>query len=462
MTGRRLLWLLLAPLVGLALITFPLFLIGGPGTDAEQARLCRQLLPALFPEAGGIEIIDAERGTGSSVHVSFRVGGEARDHLISCRFGGIGYSAAKRDLVSVTLDGSGLGEASLYFLKDVWLSTQDSIVADPGMKRTRAGYFQLRRVQAVALQHLIGGLPRLGILALLALATALIYGLLGRINLAFGEFAAMGGIAASLIVAIMAILGADHVAVAAFMALGGGIILGAGYGAVTGHTVLAPLAMRANSVTAREEAGGQPLLVAGVGLLIAVQEGLRLAQGSGTRWLPPVEGEGFVLAAAPGFEVIAHPRLLAMAAIDWAAILGVLYLMFRTRFGRAWRASADDPLAASLCGIDPRRLLVATSALATALAALAGATIALNYGGMHFSGGTMLGLTALIAAILGGIGSLGGAVLGALVIGLFQITWSALHDIAHWELATFTLLTLALILKPGGFFGFSDGAHRKA
>lgn len=462
MTGRRFLWLLLAPLAGLALVTLPLFLISGPGADAEQARLCRQLLPALYPESAGIDILDAERGSGSSVHVSFRVGGEARDHLISCRFGGIGYSAAKRDLLSVTLDGTGLGEASLYFLKEVWLATQESILADPGLRRWGGGYFALGRLQAVALQHGIGALPRIGILALLALATALIYGLLGRINLAFGEFAAMGGIAASLLVASLAILGMDHVATVTLLALAGAVALGAGYGAVTGSAVLAPLAMRANSATAREESGGQPLLVAGVGLLIAVQEGLRLAQGSGTRWLPPVEGEGIVLAAAPGFEVIAHPRLLAMAAIDAAAILAVLYLMFRTRFGRAWRASADDPLAASLCGIDPRTLLIATSALATALAALAGATIALNYGGMHFSGGTMLGLTALIAAILGGIGSLGGAVMGAVAIGLFQVAWSALHNIAHWELATFTLLTLALILKPGGFFGFADGAHRKA
>jgi branched-chain amino acid transport system permease protein len=150
-----------------------------------------------------------------------------------------------------------------------------------------------------------------------------------------------------------------------------------------------------------------------------------------------------------------------MVAVDWAAILLTLLLMQKSRLGRAWRASADDPLAASLCGIDPRRLLITTSALATALAGLAGVTITLNYGGMPFSGGTLIGITGLMAAILGGIGSLGGAVLGGVAIAAFQVGWSALREIANWELATFTLLSLALILKPGGFFGFADGAHRK-
>lgn len=448
-------WFLLAPVVGLILLIIPLFLVfmaGNPGADAEQARLCRQLIPALFPEAAGIRVLDSERGTGSAMHVTFRVGGEARDHLMTCRFGGVGYSAAKRDLVSVVLDGTGIGEATFFFLKERWLETQDAAIADPGPPGRGEALIALPRPAALAMQHLIGGLPRLGILALLALATALIYGLIGRINLAFGEYAALGGIASSMIVVILTLFEFTSPAIAGLVAILGALALTALHGGVMGRAILWPLSL----------GKGQPLLVAGVGMLVVVQEGLRLAQGAGTLWLPPVDGEAIILAAAPDFAVMAHPRLLAMAALDWAAILAVLYIMHRTAFGRAWRASADDPFAAALCGIDPRGLLIAVSALATMLAGLAGATIALNYGGIHFSGGTMLGLTGLIAAILGGIGSLGGAVLGALAIWLFQIGWSAMQKIAHWELATFTLLTIALVLKPGGFFGFADGAQRKA
>jgi len=81
---------------------------------------------------------------------------------------------------------------------------------------------------------------------------------------------------------------------------------------------------------------------------------------------------------------------------------------------------------------------------------------------MNFAGGTMLGLTALIAAILGGIGSLGGAVIGALSIGGFQVAWLALRPIEHWELASFALVTLVLVLRPGGFFGYTDTKESSA
>ena len=100
------------------------------------------------------------------------------------------------------------------------------------------------------------------------------------------------------------------------------------------------------------------MLVAGVGLLVVVQEALRLAQGGGTIWLQPVAGEPWLLTSARGFDVLAHPRLLIMVVLDWLAIGLTLYAMKKTPLGRAWRASADDPLAASLCGIDPRKLLI--------------------------------------------------------------------------------------------------------
>ena len=456
---RRGLLLVLAPVFGLLLILVPLFLAGTPNADAEQARLCRMLLPALYPEDEGIRVVASEPGQRSAVHITFQTSDDKKEHLLTCRFGGIGYSAAKRDLAAVLVDGVGLGEAAFYFVRERWLESRHAVAADPGSPNRDAALLQLSRGPAVALQHLINGLPRTGILALLALATALIYGLIGRINLAFGEFAALGGIAASMSVVILAVNGFPSPLLASMAAILTALALSGLYGVVMGRSILWPLS--STPPRGRGGAAGQPLLVAGVGMLVAVQEGLRLAQGAGTLWLPPVSGDAWRIASAPGFDVVAHPRLLAMAALDWLAIGVTLRMMRRSSLGRAWRASADDPLAASICGIDPRHLLITIAALATLLAGLAGATITLNYGGMHFSGGTLLGLTGLIAAILGGIGSLGGAVLGGFVIAAFQVGWSATRDIAHWELATFTLLTLALILKPGGFFGFADGAQRK-
>lgn len=438
-----------------------LFLLGlvlgltscAPSLDAEQSRLCRMILPALFSEDDGIRVTASEAvGDGRVVHITFRAGGaDARERLLTCRFGGTGYSAAKRDLVAVQLNGVGLSESQMWVIKDRWLETQAAVVADPGPPQQQSG-FRLNRDLAVGLQHAIGALPRIGVLALLAMATALIYGLIGRIQLAIGEFASMGGILCTLSLLLFSAAGYQNPLVVAGFALLVVLCTASIAGNAIGAAILAPLA----------DGRGQPMLVAGVGLILVMQEGLRLAQGSGTIWTPPVGADPMVIAAAPGFVVTLSPRLLLMVALNLAAVLGTLLLMRKSRFGREWRAISDDPVAARLMGIDERQVIILTSALATVLAALAGATISLNYGGMNFSGGTALGLTALIAAILGGIGSLGGALLGAVAIGGLQALWQALAKIEHWELANFMLITLVLVLRPDGFFGYADGPERKS
>lgn len=410
------------------------------------------LLPALFPIEDGLAVLDSEGVSERAVHVTFRAGSEgSRARLLSCRFGGTGYSAAKRDLVAVSLDGVGLGEAQLWFLKERWLESQIAVQTDPGPPIGERGWFQTSRTTANALQHTIGALPRITILALLALATALIYGIIGRINLAFGEFAAMGGMVMTIAVSLLATIITGATGMIESLALLAVLMITALWGHMTGKHVLAPLAIR----------GGQPILVAGVGLMVAVQEGLRLAQGARNAWLPPVGSGGMILASSGDFDVIVSPRFVSIAITGALMVAFVLIYMRRSRFGMAWRAIADDPEAARLMGLDPRATLVAASLLATALAGLAGAFITLFWGGMSFSGGTMLGLTGLMAAILGGIGSLGGAVIAALAIGVVQAGWMAIFPIQHWELVSFTVLTLVLVLKPGGFFGYADGAERR-
>jgi branched-chain amino acid transport system permease protein len=424
----------------------------GPSLDAEQGRLCRMLLPALFSIKDGLAVLASEGVSERAVHVTFRAGPEgSRARLLTCRFGGIGYSAAKRDLVAVTLDGRGLGEAQMWFLKERWLESQIAVQTDPGPPAGERGWFRTSRTTANVLQHAIGALPRLAILTLLALATALIYGIIGRINLAFGEFAAMGGMLMTLVVSLLAIgiTGASGpIESAALLII---LAVAALWGHVAGKHVLAPLAIK----------GGQPILVAGVGMLVAIQEGLRLAQGARNAWLPPVGSGGMIVATAGDFQVVVSPRFVSLAVTAALMVVFVILYMRRSRFGMAWRAIADDPEAARLIGLDPRGMLIASSLLATALAGLAGAFITLFWGGMSFSGGTMLGLTGLMAAILGGIGSLGGAVIAALAIGIVQTVWMALFPIEHWELVSFTILTAILVLKPGGFFGYAEDAQRR-
>ena len=119
------------------------------------------------------------------------------------------------------------------------------------------------------------------------------------------------------------------------------------------------------------------------------------------------------------------------------------------------------PEAASLFGVDGGRLLAATLALAGAMAGLSGMLIVAQYGGLGFAGGFQFGLKALIAAIVGGIGSVPGALLGGMAVGLFETLWSAYLPIDARDIALYAALVVFLVFRPGGFLGI-QGADAAA
>ena len=154
------------------------------------------------------------------------------------------------------------------------------------------------------------------------------------------------------------------------------------------------------------------------------------------------------------------PMQIVVAALGLAAATGVLLLLGRTRFGRAWRAFADDPATAALFGVDGKRLLAMTFLLAGLLAGLAGWIVAAHYGNISSSLGAMLGLKALVAAVIGGIGSVPGAFLGGVCVALIEVMWSAYFDIAARDIVVFSLLIVAFVLRPGGLLGFAGSTPR--
>ena len=120
----------------------------------------------------------------------------------------------------------------------------------------------------------------------------------------------------------------------------------------------------------------------------------------------------------PGdFVVTVTPVAVAAATLCLLTAALVLSLMRRSRFGRTWRACADDPGAAELFGVDRRLVLLKTFALASVTAGLTGYVVTIYYGTLGYAGGVVLGLKALLAAVAGGIGSVPGAFLGGLVLG---------------------------------------------
>ncbi|WP_157961415.1 branched-chain amino acid ABC transporter permease [Microvirga flavescens] len=441
-------WRIAACLIGLALL-------GGCGSrvDAEQARVCRSTLPALNL---GTHITVTRIAPGPlprTVRVEYTVKRPGRpllDRFVICQFAAEGLAARKADLIGLATEYNLLSGANLYLLKRYYLDTPEGVAGDPGGV-PEAGVLELSPEIAYSLQQLLVSLPRTAIYALLSVAYALVFGMTGRINLAFGELAAVGA-AATVAGAAFAMIGLSITSPVVGLALGvlATLFASALHGMVGGYFTIGRV----------RSASTQPSLIATVGLSLFLMEYLRLVQSPVTVWLPPIWAEALPLARAGDFLVSLTPISLITTGIGLVTALKLLWLMKATPYGRAWRAYADDARAAALFGVDSKKLLLATLGLASATAGLSGLLIVVQYGGLGFAGGFQYGLKALIAAIIGGIGSVPGALLGGLAVGLFETLWSAYLPIEARDIALYAALVVFLIFRPGGLLGLRDPTPR--
>ncbi|MDJ1156942.1 branched-chain amino acid ABC transporter permease [Chelatococcus sp. SYSU_G07232] len=433
-----------------------LLLLSACGTvvDADQARTCRLVIPALNPEDTAIRVVRTMPGPWpNSLRVDYRAertGQAARNRYVLCRFAGAGLSTEKALLTGVATERGPLPDPSFYFLKRFYLEAFGSSLRDPGAGDPAVETAAVPWPVAYGLQQTLGALPLASIYGLLAAAYALVFGLVGRINLAFGEFAALGGSAATVGIAMLLAGGVTTPVAGLATGLFFALFAAALHGFAAARVGIAPI----------RQATGQQVLIATTGLAIALSEYLRLTQGATTRWVPPVWNTVVPLAHADDFVVTITPMALLVAGVGFLAASGLLALMRLSPFGRAWRAYADDPKAAALFGVDGRRLFDLTFVVACALAGLAGFVMTAFYGGVGFAAGLSLGLKALVAAILGGIGSVPGAFVGGLAVGFGEALWSATMPIEARDIAIYALLVVILIFRPGGLFGYGDRLPR--
>jgi branched-chain amino acid transport system permease protein len=418
-----------------------------PVVETDQARLCRMALPALMPEAARIAI-QAQRpdpdGRGLSVAFAAETPGEApKTHLAACRFREPGRPRASSHLVSLTLDGRAIPDTRLFFLIRYWLATPEGRAADPAPLGDVSRLPVVAHGLAYGLQMALDGLPLASTYALLAAAYSLIYGLIGRINFAFGEMAAAGGYAAAIAAVATAGWPPAPLLAAAFV-LAAAVASSWGFGAA--RAVFLPLA----------HARGQQVLVASVGLALFLRELMRLAQGDRSSWMSPQLNQPFALVRAGDFVAVATPMAFMVSMVTLVAGLGLVVTFRYSRLGREWRAYADDPLAAEMMGVSPAAITARAFALSGALAGLAGATMTAAFGAVGYSLSATLTLKALTAAIIGGIGSLPGAFLGGFIVGAAETGWSALFPIDYRDIAVFVLLTVFIALRPSGLLGHGE------
>lgn len=302
----------------------------------------------------------------------------------------------------------------------------------------------------VLLQAALSGLAQGAVLGLVALGFTLVAGTVRVLHLAHGDL-----VVAAVLTAVLVVLGTTPVAVAlapgpalafAVLALAAGAVLSAAVAALAVRPYLAdPAAGRP----------GDPLgWVAGgvaAGLLLREVLGLLLPQ-EGYAVPDPLRLDALTASGVislPGGQVLSArvPAVLALALLA-----GVLTerLLVRSRFGKALRAVADDADAAALCGVPARRVVLQVFALAGLLAGLAGLLDAPGRASLSVDDGVVLGLAGIAAALLGGLGSPRGALIGGLAVGLLQALVVTLLDARWTDVVPLALLVLLLALRPQG------------
>lgn len=279
------------------------------------------------------------------------------------------------------------------------------------------------------MQLIIDGLLIGGLYAAIALGLSLVFGTLRLVNLAHGELLLLGAYLTSIMLIAVPV---DPL----LLAVPAALILGAAAYPLQRY-VLTPIMSR--NIDAP--------VTATFGIAVAVQSVLLLLFTSNPRSLPAPY-------ATASFEILGvsiRVSLLIATAIGVVMVFGLHYLLHRTRFGNRVRAAASDADAAGLVGIDVNRTFALVFAIATAIAAIGGVLVAVTYS-VSPTGGTSWLVIAFTVVVIGGLGSVRGTLVGALILGVVQTAGVALVGAQYRDIIVFGLLVAILLIRPQGLF----------
>ncbi len=296
---------------------------------------------------------------------------------------------------------------------------------------------------AYFLQQLINGLTLGAIYALIAIGYTMVYGIIGMINFAHGEIYMIGAFVSLITFFALGAVGVTWIPLALVLVLASAMFFTSAYGWTVERVAYRPL---------RGSFRLAPLISA-IGMSIFLQNYVQLLQGAQVKSLPPVVTGGLRLMESGGFAVQLSYLQIIIILVTIALMAGFSVMIAATPLGRAQRACEQDMTMAALLGVDVDRTISTTFLIGAALAAVAGMAVTLYYGVIDFFIGFLAGMKAFTAAVLGGIGSLPGAVLGGFLIGLIETFWAGYFSSAYKDVAVFGVLVLVLIFRPSGLLG---------
>ena len=300
------------------------------------------------------------------------------------------------------------------------------------------------------LQQLINGLTLGSIYGLIAIGYTMVYGIIGMINFAHGDIFMVGAFIALIAITglgFAASTGLGIIILALVLVLIIAMILAAVYGWTVERLAYRPL---------RGSFRLAPLITA-IGMSIALQNYVQISQGARVKPLQPIITGGYKITETmtengPFVVQLSNIQILIIAT---TVILMIAFslLIAKTSLGRSQRACEQDRKMAALVGVNVDRTISLTFVMGAGLAAVAGLMFLLYYGVIDFFIGFVAGVKAFTAAVLGGIGSLPGAMLGGLLIGLIETFWSGYFTVEYKDVAAFSILAIVLIFMPSGLLG---------
>jgi branched-chain amino acid transport system permease protein len=300
----------------------------------------------------------------------------------------------------------------------------------------------------ILLQQVINGLVLGSMYALVALGYTMVYGIINLINFAHGEVLMIGAMVSWVLIEPLQKI---------FPNSPGWLILAISFVIASVVTSLINFCIEKLAYRPLRKAPKLAPLITAMGVSILLQTLAMII------FKPNFKSYPGLLPSEPVFigEAVITPTQIMILAVTAIALAVLMWLVHSTRLGRAMRATAENPMVASLMGVKPDLIISSTFVIGAILATLAGVMWASNYGTVQHAMGFLPGLKAFTAAVLGGIGNLAGAVAGGLLLGLIESIGSGyigeLTDgflgSQYTDIFAFLVLILMLTLRPSGLLG---------
>ncbi|MDO4435245.1 MAG: high-affinity branched-chain amino acid ABC transporter permease LivH [Cardiobacteriaceae bacterium] len=292
-------------------------------------------------------------------------------------------------------------------------------------------------------QQIINGLTLGSIYALIAIGYTMVYGIIGLINFAHGEIYMLGAFSGIVAVISLQSIGITFLPLLLALVFLFAILTTSGYGFLVEKLAYKPLRRSPRLVP----------LISAIGMSIFLQNYVAIGQSAKNISLQPVISTRWDFFSQTPYAFTLSALQIIIFVVTLASMIALHLFIKHSRTGKACRACAEDLGMAQLLGIDTNKIISFTFMIGASLAAVAGVLIALYYGTVHPNIGFMAGMKAFTAAVLGGIGSIPGAMLGGFLLGLSENFAGAYFASEYKDVISFSLLILILLVRPSGILG---------